>query len=65
MAFSITLFPAVRAVMSSAVRIGTPEEIMVPSVRVNRAIDARWRMLPRTGVRSRSWSIRSRPEEVR
>ena len=36
-ASSITLFPAVRAVMSRPLRIGTPEEISVPSVRVKRA----------------------------
>ena len=38
-ASSITLLPEVRAVISRAVRIGTPDEISVPSVRVKRAIE--------------------------
>ena len=65
MAFSITLLPAVRAVMSRAVRIGTPEVIIVPRVRVKRAMAERRRMLPRTGTRSSSPSIFSRPAGVR
>jgi hypothetical protein len=48
-ACSITLLPAVRAVMRSASRIGTPEETSVPSVRVKRATAAFRMSGPKTG----------------
>ena len=42
--------PAVRAVMSSPSRIGTPEDSSVDSVRQNRATATLRRMLPRIGI---------------
>ena len=63
-AYSTTLLPAVRAVMSSASRIGTPEETSVPSVRVKRAT-ADFRMSePKTGTRRRARSIMTWPFSV-
>src|SRR5688572_33117942 len=48
----ITMLPAVRAVISRPSRIDTPEEISVPSVRVNRdTADLRSRS-PSTGMRT-------------
>ena len=51
MAFSTTELPAVLATTSRASRIGTPEEIIVPSVRVNRATATLRMSGPNTGVR--------------
>src|SRR5205823_4942836 len=64
-AFSTTLLPAVRAVMLRASRIGTPDEMSVPSVRVKRAT-ADFRMsAPKTGTLSIVRSIAKRPFSVR
>src|SRR5438874_2380848 len=64
MACSTTLLPAVRAVMVSASRMGTPEETSVPRVRVKRAT-ADFRMRgPKIGTRSRARSIATWPCSV-
>ena len=54
---STTLLPAVRAVMTRASRIGTPEETRVPSVRLKRATEDFRMRPPKTGTRSRKRSI--------
>ncbi len=63
-ASSITLLPAVRAVISRPVRIGTPEAISVPSVRVKRATEPLRSTSPSTGIRSSSLSICILPPSV-
>ena len=50
-ASAITLLPAVRAVISRPPRMGTPEEMSVPSVRVKRATEPLSRTSPSTGMR--------------
>ena len=56
MASSTTTLPAVRATMSSASRIGTPEASSVPSVRVKRATAILRSVGPITGsVRKSLW----------
>ena len=52
----ITRLPEVRAVISRPFRIGTPEEMSVESVRVNRATAPLRITSPMTGTRSRSLS---------
>ena len=64
-ASSTILLPAVRAVIVSASRMGTPEETSVPSVRVKRAIAVLRIRSPKTGTRSRKPSIGERPRSVR
>src|SRR6185295_18153028 len=60
----MTMLPAVRAVISSPSRIETPDEINVPSVRVNReTADLRSRS-PSTGMLSISLAICSLPAVV-
>ena len=61
MAFSTTLLPAVLATTSSASRIGTPEEISVPSVRVKRATATLRMTGPKIGVRMVNASQCCRP----
>ena len=56
-ASSITAFPAVRAVMSSPSRIGTPELMSVDSVRQKRATAILRRIRPRMGSFRTSLSI--------
>ncbi len=46
----MTRLPAVFAQMSSASRIGTPDEISVPSVRVKRATATLRSSEPKTGI---------------
>src|SRR5260370_32581735 len=60
----ITMFPAVRAVISRPSRIDTPDEIRVPSVRVKRDTAALRSTSPRMGVLRSSESICSRPGAV-
>src|SRR5213083_1661166 len=60
----ITMFPAVRAVISRPSRIDTPEEMRVPSVRVKRDTAALRITSPSTGRRNSRWSIWSRPGAV-
>ena len=50
MARSTTVLPAVFATTSMASRMGTPEEIMVPSVRVKRATATLRMSGPKMGV---------------
>ena len=52
MAAWMTMLPAVRAVMSRPCRMGTPDEISTPSVRLKRAIAVFCITLPMTGARS-------------
>src|SRR5262245_3634878 len=61
---STTLLPAVREVIVSASRIGTPDEISVDSVRVTRAIAAFRMRSPNTGIFSMRPSIRYWPFSV-
>ena len=61
---STTRLPAERAVMSSPSRIGTPEEISVPSVRVNRATATLRMSMPTTGIFRRNASITLLPWSV-
>ena len=53
----MTALPAVRAVMSRPSRIGTPEEINVPSVRVNRATAILRSSMPISGSFSKRASM--------
>ena len=57
----MTLFPAVRATMSSPSRIGTPLVMSVPSVRVNLATATLRTSMPTTGSRSAIASVWRRP----
>ena len=54
---STTRLPAERAVIRSPSRMGTPEEISVPSVRVKRATETFRISMPMTGTLSRKASI--------
>ena len=63
-AFSTTLLPAVRAVIRRPSRMGTPEEMSVPRVRVNRATATFRIRTPNTGSLSRSASITICPASV-
>ena len=63
-ASSRTTLPAVRAVMSSDWRMGTPEESSVESVREKRAMAILRRILPMIGSFSTIWSMRLRPPGV-
>ena len=63
-ASSTTALPAVRAVMSRPSRIGTPEEVSVPSVRQNRATAIFRSRIPMTGALSSALSITCRPWSV-
>ena len=58
---SMILLPAVFATMSSASRIGTPEESIVPSVRVKRATATLRTSGPKTGILSTNACHFSRP----
>ena len=58
-ASSTTALPAVRAVISSASRIGTPDDTRVPNVRQKRATAIFFKTLPKTG------SLRSIPSRTR
>ena len=49
-ASSMTALPAVRAVMSSPSRIGTPDDSSVDSVRQNRATAILRMIMPRIGI---------------
>ena len=60
----ITMFPAVRAVISRPSRIDTPDEMRVPSVRVKRDTADLRITSPSTGRRSSSLSICNRPGAV-
>ena len=64
MACSTTRLPPVRAVMASASRIGTPDEMRVPRVRVKRATEDLRMRSPKTGTFSRSRSMIIRPLSV-
>ena len=64
MASSMTALPDVRAVMSSASRIDTPEASRVDSVRQNRATAILRIRLPSTGSFSVTASIALRPPRV-
>ena len=55
---SITLFPAVRAQMSSASRMGTPLESIVPKVRENRATATFFSSEPKIGSLRKIASVR-------
>src|SRR5438034_10090318 len=61
-AFSTTRLPAERAVMSRPSRMGTPEEIRVPSVRVKRATATLRISMPMTGTFSAKVSITGRDQ---
>ena len=61
MAFSTTALPAVFATTSSASRMGTPELIMVPRVRVKRATATLRTSCPKIGVRMTNESHCTRP----
>ena len=63
-AFSTTRLPAARAVMSRPSRIGTPDEISVPSVRVKRATATLRISMPTTGTLSRKVSMAMLPWSV-
>ena len=56
-ASSMTALPAVRAVMSSPSRIGTPDDSSVDSVRQNRATAILRMIMPRIGSFSTSASM--------
>src|SRR5262249_39852379 len=62
---STTLLPAVRAVMTRASRIGTPEDTRVPRVRLKRATADFRISAPNTGTRRRKRSIQKWPSSVR
>ena len=64
-ACSMILLPAVRPVIVSASRIGTPDETSVPSVRVKRAIAVLRIKSPKIGTRSMNLSMRNLPRSVR
>ena len=61
MPFSTMRLPAVLATISSASRMGTPEVIMVPSVRVKRATATLRMTGPMTGIFSTTLVEISRP----
>ena len=61
---STTRLPADRAVMSSPSRIGTPDEMSVPSVRVNRATATLRISIPMTGTFKRNASMTLLPWSV-
>ena len=61
---STTLLPAVRATMSIASRMGTPEDSRVPMVRVKRATTTLRSTGPSTGSFSKMPSKVSRPFSV-
>ena len=61
MAFWSTLLPAVRAVISRPCRMGTPEPMNVPRVRVKRDTDPFRTTLPMMGTLRNSLSVSSSP----
>ncbi len=61
MACWMTLLPAVREVISRPCRMGTPEPIRVPRVRVKRATPDLRITLPRMGMRRAALSVTTRP----